>query len=127
MHELSIAQSLIDEASQAAAREGYDSVTKISVRIGSLSGVNVRALCFAFEVASESTACEGARLFIDEIELTVHCPRCDEAKTLRNDFQFICPTCGSPTPEIITGRELELVSIEVACQEVMHDSTCAGS
>lgn len=125
MHELSIAQSLIDEASQAAAREGYSAVSKINVRVGSFCGVNVRALRFAFEVAAESTPCFGAVLLIEEIELTVECPRCNEVKELHSCFVFICPTCGSPTPKIVTGRELELVSIEITCQEFSHDSTCA--
>jgi hydrogenase nickel incorporation protein HypA/HybF len=125
MHELSIAQSLIDEACQAAAREGCGAVSRINIRVGSFCGVNVDALRFAFEVASESTACEGAVLSVEEIALTVECHRCKELKALHDSFLFICPTCGSPTPKIVTGQELELVSIEVTCQEFSHDSTCA--
>jgi len=78
-----------------------------------LSGVVKEALQFSFEIAAEETPCEGALLDIEEVPLTVMCPACVEPRTLPNTYHFFCPVCGTPTPEILTGRELDLVSIEI--------------
>jgi hydrogenase nickel incorporation protein HypA/HybF len=113
MHELSIAQSLIELACEAATREGCERVTRLFIRIGALSGVVKEALEFSFELAAEETACAGAILEIEDVNVKVYCSSCEQRKTLSDDYLFCCPTCGSPTPEILTGRELELVSVEV--------------
>lgn len=120
MHELSVAQGLIDVACEAAEREGNVRVTRLTVRIGRLSGVVRQALEFAFDLAAEGTLCHGAALAIEDVPVSVRCPVCREAKTLDDEYAFVCPTCGSPTPELLTGRELELVSLEVAAGATAH-------
>jgi hydrogenase nickel incorporation protein HypA/HybF len=117
VHELSIAQSLIDLACETALREGAYRIAKLNLRIGRLSGVVKESLEFSFELAAEGTPCEGARLEIEDVAIAVMCPQCDEIKTLGDGYQFCCPSCGSPTPEIVAGRELDLVSLEVGPHE----------
>ncbi len=120
MHELSIAQSLIELACEVAAREGADCVTKLTARIGVLSGVVKECLLFSFDLAAENTPCAGALLEIHEVDLTVMCPECQAPQTLADLYCFRCPECASPTPEILTGRELELVSVEVTGHAAAH-------
>ncbi len=117
MHELSVAQSLIEAASDAAAQAGGQRVTRIMTRIGPLSGIVPEALLFSFDLAAEGTLCAGARLEIENVAVTVMCPQCKAVQTLSDMRQFCCPTCGTPTPEILSGRELELHSIEIAPQQ----------
>ena len=113
MHELSIAQCVIDEACEAAARAGGERVTKLVLRIGALAGVVEEALRFSFEAAAEGTVCDGAALAIERVDLCVMCPQCREPRTIADGFLLVCAECGSPTPEILAGRELELVSLEI--------------
>jgi hydrogenase nickel incorporation protein HypA/HybF len=113
VHELSIAQSLIELACEAAQQAGAERVGKLSVRIGVLSGVVRESLLFSFELAAEDTACAGAMLDIEDVPLTVMCPQCQAPQTLTDPWRFVCPDCGTPTAEILTGRELELVSLEI--------------
>jgi hydrogenase nickel incorporation protein HypA/HybF len=113
VHELSIAQCVIDEACEAAARAGSVRVTKLMLRIGALSGVVDEALRFSFEVAAEGTACQGAALEIERVDLRVMCTHCEKPSTISDGFSLICPECGSPTPEILAGQELELTSLEI--------------
>jgi hydrogenase nickel incorporation protein HypA/HybF len=120
VHELSIAESLIDLASEAALREGADRVTKLNLRIGQLAGVVKEALEFSFEIAAEGTPCEGATLEIEEVAIAVMCPRCNAVKMLPDGYNFCCPVCGSPTPEIVAGRELDLISLELAPHATAH-------
>lgn len=113
MHELSIAQYLIESASDAAAAEGAQRVTRLVTRIGALSGVVKEALRFSFDLAAEGTACEGAVLEIEDVPATVECPHCDRQQTLADCWAFVCPVCGTATPKLLTGRDLDLISVEI--------------
>ena len=105
MHELTVANSLIELAADHAARYGARRVTRIRVRLGVLVGL-MRALHFCFAPACRGTLCENAVLDIDEVPLTVHCPACDAVKAPRARYNFRCPDCGTPTPRVVTGREI---------------------
>ena len=48
---------------------------------------------------------------IDEVPLTVMCTYCDAVKTPAALYNFRCPDCGRPTPKVLTGREMQLISI----------------
>ena len=111
MHELSIASSLVELVSDHAAREGEARVRAVHVRLGELSGFR-RALYLCFDRVARGTACEGAGLVIEEVPLTVRCPHCDDVKRPGARYNFRCPTCGMPTPEVVTGREMQLAAIE---------------
>ncbi len=112
MHELSIANALIGQVCEHAASAGAKRVAGINVRMGALSGIS-RALYFCFPSASRGTMCEGATLHIEEVPLTVMCAYCDAIKTPAALYSFRCPDCGRPTPKVLTGREMQLVSIEL--------------
>ncbi len=68
MHELSIALSLVDLASEKALAIGPVRVDTVFVRIGPLSGVVKDALLFCFDEAARGSAIEGARLEIEDGE-----------------------------------------------------------
>lgn len=112
MHELSIANALIEQVCEHAASSGAVRVAAISIRMGALSGI-ARALYFCFPSASRGTICEEAVLHIDEVPLTVMCTHCEAVKTPAALYNFRCPDCGRPTPKVLTGREMQLVSIEL--------------
>ena len=119
MHELSIAKSLIDLASDYAEQQNAGQVERIYVRLGELSGL-LKPLYFCFSAASRGTMCAGAVLDIEEVPLTVMCSRCVEIKKPFSRYTFQCPDCLTPTPEVVTGREMQLVAIEVANSSSNH-------
>ena len=111
MHELSIALSMIEQIEQEAAKHRGE-VRSVRVRIGALAGVDCEALRFAWEIAREGTAFAATQLQIECVPLLIHCPICGATQTA--DVQSIfCPTCVTPEQEIVTGRELELTSMEM--------------
>ena len=112
MHELSIALSLLDLVAEEAGRRGVR-VTAVHLRLGPLSGVVGHALVSAFELAREGTPQEQANLVIEEVPVVVSCPRCAGPRTPESAWVLRCPTCGTPTPEILSGRELDLVALEI--------------
>jgi hydrogenase nickel incorporation protein HypA/HybF len=110
MHEMTIACELIDQICDHAERAGAAQVSVINLRMGMLAGI-ASSLRFCFPSAAKGTLCEGAELNIEEVPLTVHCSRCASTKTPAALYTFRCPDCGEPTPDVLTGRELKLVSL----------------
>lgn len=112
MHELSIALSMIEQIEETAALH-MAGVKAVQVRLGVLSGVDVEALRFAYEVASEGTSLAGSRLEIESVQLLVYCPTC--AQTHSPDPQHIlCPRCITPEQKVLAGCELELKALELS-------------
>lgn len=112
MHELSIAQNLIEVACEALT-DKTKRIRKLNVRIGRMSGVVTEALRFSFELAAEGTACAGAVLAVEEVPVSVYCRRCEKSNLLETLHCFACPDCGQPTSDIRGGKELDLISLEI--------------
>ncbi|MBV8857490.1 MAG: hydrogenase maturation nickel metallochaperone HypA [Acidobacteria bacterium] len=113
MHELSIAMSMVEMAAEEAARRGCAQVCAIHLRLGPLSGVVREALLFSYDVACEGTPLEGSRLVIEDVPVVVFCPACAAEQTLASVQRFFCPACGTPAPQVVRGRELEVVALEL--------------
>ena len=113
MHELSIAYSLIETAECAARDADAQRVTLVRLRLGVLSGVVEDALRFGFEVATQNTLLDGARLEIERLPVMVHCSQCNQIVELPSIQRFRCPICDTPAGRVVQGRELELSSIEI--------------
>ena len=114
MHEISIAQSVVDEV-LVQLDDGSDTprVLCVTLRVGVMSGVVPVALRFAFDAVTKNTPLDGARLDIELVNLVVWCDGCGVERALPGPQRLRCPACGEPTPRVLRGRELELVSIEV--------------
>ena len=112
MHELALARSLIELVDDYAVQNGGRKVRRIHVRLGVLSAMT-RALYFCFSSASRGSLCEEAQLEIEEVPLTVRCTNCRAVKAPSGRYNFRCPDCGLPTPDIVSGREMQLASIEL--------------
>ena len=112
MHELSIALSLVDLAQEEAQRQG-GRVCAVHLRLGALAGVVKEALLSSYEMACAETPLEGSRLVIQEVPVVVFCPECEALRQLSSLQDFTCTECGTPTPDIRQGKELELVALEV--------------
>jgi hydrogenase nickel incorporation protein HypA/HybF len=111
MHEMTIANALVDQVCDYASSVGATRVAEINIRMGVLSGI-ARSLYFCFPAAARNSLCEQAILHVDEVPLTVMCTHCDAVKTPAALYNFRCPDCGRPTPKVLTGREMQLVSLE---------------
>ena len=114
MHELSIAISLLDVAAEEAERHGGGRVLAIHLRLGPLSGVVKEALLGAFELARESADMEGCRLLIEEMSIVIDCPICQAPRPARSIQEICCSACGTPSMNLVSGRELEVVAMELS-------------
>lgn len=113
MHELSIAMSIVDLACEEAALHGAPGVDVVYLKLGPLSGVVKEALLFSYEVACQQTLLEGSKLMIEEVPIIANCPRCRERRAVQSIQSLCCVECGTPTPEILEGRELVVTALEL--------------
>src|SRR5262249_13526903 len=112
MHELSIALSIIDVATEEAERQGAKHIAAVHIKLGPLSGVEKEALCSAYGLARELSALAHADLIVEETPLVVYCPQCETDRELQC-VELCCPVCATATPNVVCGRELEVVALEI--------------
>jgi hydrogenase nickel incorporation protein HypA/HybF len=112
MHELSIAMSIVDMAQEEAESRDIR-IDAVHLELGPLSGVVAEALLFSYEMACSGTRLEGSRLVIKKVPVEVYCPACKAQRTLHSMQWFCCPECGTPTADVIHGRELVITGLEV--------------
>ncbi len=112
MHELSIAQNLVEIVSSAAQQAKVQRVTAVRLQVGALSGVVKDSLFFCYDIATAGTLLEGSQLLIEELPVVIYCPQCQQTATLDTVQAFCCPICGTFSNDIRQGRELEILSLE---------------
>jgi hydrogenase nickel incorporation protein HypA/HybF len=113
MHELSIAMSIVEVACEEAESRGALGVEVVHLRLGPLSGVVKEALLFSYEAACHQTLLEGSTLLIEEIPILANCPSCQRPRAVQSVQSLCCVECGTPTPEILEGRELMVTALEL--------------
>ncbi len=114
MHEMGIAQQIIDIAAASIPAEMPGArVERVNLKIGKLSAVVPESLRFCFEIVAQDTPLAGAELAIEETPILARCKDCDARWTI-DEPVFTCTSCGGGRLEILSGRELDIVSIEVA-------------
>jgi hydrogenase nickel incorporation protein HypA/HybF len=109
MHEMAITQSVVDAVCGHAAGRRVHSVR---VQVGALCAVVPDAMEFCFDLAAEGTVADGARLDLDVQPGSARCRTCGEEFAL-SDLILLCP-CGSADVEVLTGRDLRILSMEVS-------------
>ena len=112
MHELSIANSILDAVRAEAVRRPGARLVKVGVRVGELSGIQPDALSFSFEALVRGSNLEPLALEIEDCPRRQRCPECGREFEV-HDFDTACPACGEVRTRCISGDELDLAYIEI--------------
>jgi len=99
-------------ALEQARAHGATRIAAITLRIGSLAGVEPEALRFAHALVMAGTAAEGAALRIDAVPARFLCEPCQQPFAAEQG-DCLCPRCGALSRRLLQGRELELASLEL--------------
>jgi len=113
MHELSIALSIVELASEEATKRGPARITALHLRLGELAGVVKEALLFSYDIACQDTPLAGSQLIIEDVPVVIFCRRCHAEHTLESVQRFACPACGELSADIRQGKDLEVVALEI--------------
>lgn len=116
MHELSICQSIITQVTQIADQNNAQSVTRIIVQIGPLSGVEAPLLEHAFPVASAGTISQDAVLETQLLPIRIRCNMCANVNEASVN-KLLCSACGAWQTTLLCGDEMLLKSVELEINE----------
>ena len=112
MHELSIAQNIVEMIQRHIPQDEWNQVVAVKVRIGAVAGIVPDSLKFSFQAITAESALCNARLITEHIPFRVHCRTCNS--TTENEDGFaMCGDCESTDIQVLSGTELHVVEIEL--------------
>ena len=111
MHEMAIAEGILDIALDYAHENKAQRIDRIHLLLGEPSGVETEALTLAFRVLVRGTMAETAALTWERIPLAGRCHDCGRERRLR-PADVLCPVCGGGM-EMTHGREMRVDYIEM--------------
>jgi hydrogenase nickel incorporation protein HypA/HybF len=112
MHELSVTQGIMDIIEAEAKKNNVNKVLSITLKVGQLSGVMPQLIQDYFDIISEGTVAERAKLIIDRVPAALKCLDCEEESPI-DRFRLRCPKCSGINVKIIAGKEFHIESMEV--------------
>jgi hydrogenase nickel incorporation protein HypA/HybF len=112
MHELSVTENLLSIATEHARKAGAARVTSLRIVMGQLSTFIDDSVQFYWDIISQGTLCEGAKLVFERVPATVLCLDCNESYAPGADLT-LCPRCSGGNVRVTGGTEFRLDSIDV--------------
>ncbi len=110
MHELSLAQSIVEIVHQHLPGDPDVKVQAVRIKIGEFAGVVPESLEFCFTALVQGTPLQGASLDIENIPLMARCTTCRVVSKLEFGV-FVCPECGGSNVSLISGNEMQITEI----------------
>lgn len=113
MHEMGIARQLLEISLNSIPEDIKDPKVKIlNLRIGKLAAVVEHSLQFCFEIIAKDTPLENVELNIEAVPVKIQCQNCK--KEWETDVpMFRCNNCNNEQVKMISGREIEIISMEL--------------
>ena len=117
MHEMGIAMEIVDIAKASIPEDMQGAkVRRVNLQVGKLSAIVSDSLRFCFDLVVKDTPLEGAELAIEEVPVVARCKDCRTKWTVTEPV-FTCKACQSGAIDILSGRELDIKSIEIEDSE----------
>lgn len=112
MHEMSLAESILQIIADAARRDRFSRVRTVRLEIGQLAMVEPEALRFSFEQIRHHSLAQDARLDIIEVEGRGECELCG-CKMMLSALYEPCPDCGTHRIRVTEGDQMRVSELEV--------------
>ena len=111
MHEMTLAESVLQIVEDAARREGLRRVRAVWLEIGQLSGIEPEAISFCFDAVARDSIAEGARLEIVMTAGAAWCNACSELVAL-TELGAPCARCGGYRLRLTEGTGMRVKELE---------------
>ncbi|MDD3754323.1 MAG: hydrogenase maturation nickel metallochaperone HypA [Methanobacterium sp.] len=119
MHELSMAQAIVDTIMDAAEKNNAEEILEVTIEIGMLTMLNPEQLKFLLDVLAEGTLLENAKIIIEDVPVEINCRKCQYTGLANTDGSdhylaiVLCPQCGGRDVETLTGKECSVKNIKI--------------
>ena len=113
VHEMSITVSILETVRDQMVKSGVERLKSVKLRIGEMAAVEPDSLRFCFKACTDGSPWEGAVLEIETVPLTGRCSNGNNVFGLEHYFSSVCPHCGGTAADLVSGRELDIISMEV--------------
>ena len=110
MHELGICDALLKMVRSIAEEEDLEEISRITVEVGSLSGVVPAYMSDCWEAVTDGTELQDVEFVVEELEGTARCMDCGEEFSADVN-RLRCPHCGGERLTPRTGRDRTLKEI----------------
>ena len=112
MHELSIAQNILEIVKEHLPAGVPSQVKSVRIRVGYGAGIVPDSLEFCFNAIIAKTPMQGAVLEIERVPFVVKCNTC--GKTSSNESEiFLCSFCDGNDVTMVSGNELQVIAIDL--------------
>lgn len=112
MHELGIAQNIIEIVNDQTKNFPDRKIKTVFVKIGKLTNVLNDSLLFGYDALIQSTPLAGSKLTIETVPAKIRCEDCG-SETVIQDLAFCCERCQSASVKLVNGMELTVSEIEI--------------
>lgn len=112
MHELSIAQNIIEIVKENVPEKDFSDVKNILLEIGEMSGIETDSLKFCFDAIKNETPFGNAEMKIKKIPFVLFCNNCKSETTNIYGIK-LCEKCGSSDTIIVSGKEMKIIEVEL--------------
>ena len=109
---MSLCESVLQILEQQAKAHHYRKVNTVWLEIGALSGVEIDAFRFSFDVVMQGSLAAGARLEILEAPGQAWCLPCGCNVPVQQLYD-LCPFCGSRQLQVNGGDQMRIKELEV--------------
>ena len=119
MHELSMAQGILNAVLETAEANDAIKVTDMVIEIGKLAMLNPEQLKFMLGFLCKDTIAENAEIVIEDIDVEIKCYNCDFEGIADVDDSdhyapmILCPKCESHRVEVLNGRDVTVKNISI--------------
>ncbi|WP_458403607.1 hydrogenase maturation nickel metallochaperone HypA [Methanobrevibacter sp.] len=119
MHELSMAQGIINAVLETAESNNATEVTEVTVEVGRLVMINPEQLQFILGVLIENTIIEDAKINFEDIPAEIECHDCSfKGEAVLDDSDHYaplvkCPECDSLNVETLNGKDIVVKNIVI--------------
>jgi hydrogenase nickel incorporation protein HypA/HybF len=112
MHELSIAQNIVETVERNVPEKDWKNISYIRLKVGEVAGVVNESLEFSYQAITAERPLKNSKLAIESIPFRISCNKC--GKTTSNEGGFsVCSECGNSDTMIVSGSELMITEIEI--------------
>ena len=112
MHELSVAESILEIVRTNVPPGEELAVKSVKLKVGRLAGVVADSLDFCFTAITQETPFEDVMLDIEMTPFVIQCRTCGTSSGNESGVA-VCPACSSTETEVVSGTELQVMAIEL--------------